>query len=130
MALPSQAHNTTATLLTQQAQCPAGDCHGSTFSCTNFLVRSKPQRPLKARVEGKLLEKIGVCSEIAFTRYVFSGGKPGPDPQRRVSDARLGRVPVRVYRPRAPSAGPWRASPSSTAASAGQGGQRCRRREG
>uniref|UniRef100_A0A8B9G886 Alpha/beta hydrolase fold-3 domain-containing protein n=1 Tax=Amazona collaria TaxID=241587 RepID=A0A8B9G886_9PSIT len=53
-----------------------------------------------------LLEKIGVCSEIAFTRYVFSGWKRGSDPQLRVSDSRLGRVPVRVYQPRAPPAGP------------------------
>ncbi|KAM9629933.1 arylacetamide deacetylase-like 4 [Morphnus guianensis] len=44
-------------------------------------------------------------SQIAFTRYVRSGRKPGPDPQLSMRDARFGRVPGRVYRPRAPSAG-------------------------
>ncbi|KAK1198439.1 ADCL4 protein, partial [Pygoscelis papua] len=54
---------------------------------------------------GKILEKTGVCSQIAFTRYMRSGTKLRPDPQLSLEDARFGRVPVRVYRPRAPSAG-------------------------
>ncbi|XP_049667265.1 arylacetamide deacetylase-like 4 [Accipiter gentilis] len=54
---------------------------------------------------GKILEKTEACSQIAFTRYVRSGRKPGPDPQLSMRDARFGRVPGRVYRPRAPSAG-------------------------
>lgn len=56
--------------------------------------------------QGKILEKMGVCSKLAFTRYVRSGRKLGPDPRLWLGDARFGRVPVRVYRPRAPSAGP------------------------
>uniref|UniRef100_A0A663DLM4 Alpha/beta hydrolase fold-3 domain-containing protein n=1 Tax=Aquila chrysaetos chrysaetos TaxID=223781 RepID=A0A663DLM4_AQUCH len=55
--------------------------------------------------QGKILEKTEACSQIAFTRYVRSGRKPGPDPQLSMRDARFGRVPGRVYRPRAPSAG-------------------------
>ncbi|CAM9749455.1 unnamed protein product [Bubo scandiacus] len=54
---------------------------------------------------GKILEKAGVCSQIAFTRYLQSGRKLGPDPQLWLQDARFAGVPVRVYRPRAPSAG-------------------------
>ncbi|KAM6240967.1 arylacetamide deacetylase-like 4 [Porphyrio hochstetteri] len=54
---------------------------------------------------GKILEKMGVCSQLAFARYVRSGRKLGPDPHLSLWDARFGRVPVRVYRPRAPSAG-------------------------
>ncbi|XP_076212121.1 arylacetamide deacetylase-like 4 isoform X1 [Aptenodytes patagonicus] len=54
---------------------------------------------------GKILEKMGVCSQIAFTRYMRSGTKLRPDPQLSLEDTRFGRVPVRVYRPRAPSAG-------------------------
>lgn len=56
--------------------------------------------------QGKILEKMGVCSKLAFTRYLRSGRKLGPDPRLWLGDARFGRVPVRVYRPRAPSAGP------------------------
>lgn len=55
--------------------------------------------------QGKILEKMGVCSKIAFTRYVRSGRRLGPDPRLWQEDARFGRVPVRLYRPRAPSAG-------------------------
>lgn len=51
------------------------------------------------------MEKVGVCTKIAFTRYMRSGRKLGPDPQLALVDARFGRVPVRLYRPRAPSAG-------------------------
>lgn len=51
------------------------------------------------------MEKTEACSQIAFPRYVRSGRKPGPDPQLSMRDARFGRVPGRVYRPRAPSAG-------------------------
>ncbi|XP_064893681.1 arylacetamide deacetylase-like 4 [Columba livia] len=55
---------------------------------------------------GKILEKIGVCTEFAFVRYVLSGRRLGPEPRLWLEDAELGRVPVRVYRPRAPPAGP------------------------
>lgn len=52
------------------------------------------------------MEKIGVCTEFAFARYVLSGRRLGPEPRLWLEDAELGRVPVRVYRPRAPPAGP------------------------
>ncbi|KAM6371554.1 arylacetamide deacetylase-like 4 isoform 2-T2 [Pluvialis apricaria] len=91
MGLPAQAHGAKATPLAQ-ARSLTGDRHGSIFSCASFL--------------GKILEKMGVCSKIAFTRYVRSGRKLGADPRLWLGDARFGRVPVRVYRPRAPSAGP------------------------
>ncbi|NXL57181.1 ADCL4 protein, partial [Chordeiles acutipennis] len=54
---------------------------------------------------GKILEKMRVCSQIVFARYLLSGRKLRPEPRLSLWDARFGRVPVRVYRPRAPSAG-------------------------
>uniref|UniRef100_A0A8C3Q0M2 Alpha/beta hydrolase fold-3 domain-containing protein n=1 Tax=Chrysolophus pictus TaxID=9089 RepID=A0A8C3Q0M2_CHRPC len=55
---------------------------------------------------GKILEKIGVCTEITFTRYVRSGKKRGPEPQLFLQDLHFGGVPVRLYLPRVPSAAP------------------------
>jgi len=48
---------------------------------------------------------MGVCSRVAFNRCLRSGREPGPDAQLSLEHARLGRVPVRVYQPRGPSAG-------------------------
>ncbi|OXB77309.1 UNVERIFIED_CONTAM: hypothetical protein H355_002301 [Colinus virginianus] len=53
---------------------------------------------------GKMLEKMGVCTELVFTRYMRSGKKRGPEPWLRQQDMRFAGVPVRLYRPRVPSA--------------------------
>ncbi|XP_056363866.1 arylacetamide deacetylase-like 4, partial [Oenanthe melanoleuca] len=47
-----------------------------------------------------ILEKMELCSSLAVRRFVFSGWRPGPAPGVRQEEARLGRVPVRLYRPR------------------------------
>ncbi|XP_030319306.1 arylacetamide deacetylase-like 4 [Calypte anna] len=60
---------------------------------------------ISTSVMGKILAKLEVCSELAFTRYIRSGKKLGPDPQLWLTDEQFCGVPVRVYRPRAPSAG-------------------------
>ncbi|XP_025929931.1 arylacetamide deacetylase-like 3 [Apteryx rowi] len=54
---------------------------------------------------GRLLEMMGVFSQIAFTRYVCAGQRLPPDPRLRVSEVAFARVPVRLYRPRVPPAG-------------------------
>ncbi|KFV72253.1 Arylacetamide deacetylase-like 4, partial [Dryobates pubescens] len=54
---------------------------------------------------GKILEKMGVCSQITFTRCLHNGKKLRPDPQLSQQDERFDGVPVRVYRPRAPATG-------------------------
>ncbi|XP_068890979.1 arylacetamide deacetylase-like 4 [Aphelocoma coerulescens] len=50
---------------------------------------------------GRIFEKMELCSSLAFKRRVFSGWRPGPARGVRREDARLGRVPARLYRPRA-----------------------------
>ncbi|XP_064253347.1 arylacetamide deacetylase-like 4 [Passer domesticus] len=52
---------------------------------------------------GRIFEKMELCSSLAFRRLVFSGRRPGPAPGVRQEDGRFGRVPVRLYRPRAPA---------------------------
>lgn len=79
------------------ARCPGAEGRGGRPAL------SPPLLPLSE--QGLILEKLGVCTKIAFTRYMRSGRKLGPDPQLSLVDARFGRVPVRLYRPRAPSAG-------------------------
>ncbi|XP_054251009.1 arylacetamide deacetylase-like 4 [Indicator indicator] len=82
----------------------------------NFSIPPGVNQPGKLRILfafmrsasalGKLLEKMGVCSQITFTRYLYVGMKLGPDPQLWQEDERFGGVPVRVYRPRVPPTGP------------------------
>nr|XP_026652693.1 arylacetamide deacetylase-like 4 [Zonotrichia albicollis] len=55
---------------------------------------------------GRIFEKIELCSSLAIKRLVFSGRRPAPAPGVRQEEARLGRVPVRLYRPRGPSTHP------------------------
>uniref|UniRef100_A0A493TXQ9 Alpha/beta hydrolase fold-3 domain-containing protein n=1 Tax=Anas platyrhynchos platyrhynchos TaxID=8840 RepID=A0A493TXQ9_ANAPP len=128
VGLPAQARGAKATPL-PQARSLAGDRHGSIFSRDRLSAEdpagaaakgegsgerlrrrlnpatTKPGCPRSGRGKGLILEKLGVCTKIAFTRYMRSGRKLGPDPQLSLVDARFGRVPVRLYRPRAPSAG-------------------------
>ncbi|XP_030819777.1 arylacetamide deacetylase-like 4 [Camarhynchus parvulus] len=55
---------------------------------------------------GRIFEKIELCSSLTIKRLVFSGWRPPPAPGVRQEEARLGGVPVRLYRPRGPSAHP------------------------
>ncbi|OXB64365.1 hypothetical protein ASZ78_009948 [Callipepla squamata] len=63
-----------------------------------------PSQPTPLSEQGKMLEKMGVCTELVFTRYMRSGKKRGPEPWLRLQDTRFAGVPVRIYRPRVPSA--------------------------
>lgn len=63
-----------------------------------------PSQPAPSSKQGKILEKMGVCTEITFTRYMRSGTKRGPEPQLCLQDMRFDGVPVRLYLPCVPSA--------------------------
>uniref|UniRef100_A0A8C0IWM0 Alpha/beta hydrolase fold-3 domain-containing protein n=1 Tax=Chelonoidis abingdonii TaxID=106734 RepID=A0A8C0IWM0_CHEAB len=55
--------------------------------------------------QGKILERLGFCSEIDFIRYTQDGKKLREDPKLFIKDLQFEDVPVRVYQPRVPSAG-------------------------
>uniref|UniRef100_A0A8C2SPL2 Alpha/beta hydrolase fold-3 domain-containing protein n=1 Tax=Coturnix japonica TaxID=93934 RepID=A0A8C2SPL2_COTJA len=63
-----------------------------------------PSQPTPFSEQGKILEKMGLCTEITFTRYMRSGKKRGPEPWLCLQDKHFGGVPVRIYLPRVPSA--------------------------
>ncbi|XP_034973295.1 arylacetamide deacetylase-like 4 [Zootoca vivipara] len=54
---------------------------------------------------GKCLELLGVCRQVAFIRFVVSFRNPRVDPSLSAKDLHFDGVPVRVYQPKAPSAG-------------------------
>ncbi|XP_053256520.1 arylacetamide deacetylase-like 4 [Podarcis raffonei] len=72
--------------------------------------------PLKLRVihcnvimviiVARCLELMGVCSQFAFTRFLLSFRNPRMDPSLSAKDLHFDGVPVRVYQPKTPSAGP------------------------
>ncbi|NXF97616.1 ADCL4 protein, partial [Eubucco bourcierii] len=52
---------------------------------------------------GRILENIGICSQIAFVRYM-QGRSPETDPKLFIKDLWFEKVPVRIYQPKVPSA--------------------------
>uniref|UniRef100_A0A452J378 Alpha/beta hydrolase fold-3 domain-containing protein n=1 Tax=Gopherus agassizii TaxID=38772 RepID=A0A452J378_9SAUR len=71
------------------------------FSCGHLQLISG----LPCSKQGKILERLGFCSEIDFIRYTQDGKKLQEDPKLFIKDLQFEDVPVRVYQPRAPSAG-------------------------
>ncbi|KPP73412.1 hypothetical protein Z043_107503, partial [Scleropages formosus] len=61
-----------------------------------------------AAVIGRILERLGLCHQVVFTRVVISWfmvrKRPAP-PGLRIKDLMFGDVPVRTYEPTAPSTG-------------------------
>ncbi|XP_066528739.1 arylacetamide deacetylase-like 4 [Hoplias malabaricus] len=58
-------------------------------------------------VVGRILERLGLCSQVSFTRWCtcrFMGFRPPPPSGLRIKDLTFGGVPVRVYEPTATSA--------------------------
>ncbi|MBN3310527.1 ADCL4 protein, partial [Amia calva] len=57
-------------------------------------------------IVGRILEKLGLCNQLGFTRWFTSWllikNKPAP-PGLRIKDLTFANVPVRVYEPTAPS---------------------------
>ncbi|KAI4887148.1 hypothetical protein NFI96_020650 [Prochilodus magdalenae] len=57
-------------------------------------------------VVARILERLGLCSQVGFTRWVRDGSlgnKQPPMPGLRIKDMTFSGVPVRVYEPTAPS---------------------------
>ncbi|XP_014373043.2 arylacetamide deacetylase-like 4 [Alligator sinensis] len=57
------------------------------------------------RCKGKGLEKMGICRFHTYMRYVLDKKKHKADPKLFIKNLQFEKVPVRVYEPRAPSAG-------------------------
>nr|XP_048681069.1 arylacetamide deacetylase-like 4 isoform X3 [Caretta caretta] len=85
------------------------------FDFSNSEIPLGVDQPVKLRIVhsiligtavlGKILEKLGLCSQLGFTRYMRRGKKLGEDPKLFMKDLQFGKVPVRIYQPRVPSAG-------------------------
>uniref|UniRef100_K7FCZ0 Alpha/beta hydrolase fold-3 domain-containing protein n=1 Tax=Pelodiscus sinensis TaxID=13735 RepID=K7FCZ0_PELSI len=85
------------------------------FALSNSEIPPGVDQPVKLRllhiiltgtaVLGKILERLGLCSQVGFVRYMRQGKKLGEDPKLFIKDLQFGRVPVRLYQPQAPSAG-------------------------
>ncbi|XP_054837244.1 arylacetamide deacetylase-like 4 [Eublepharis macularius] len=55
---------------------------------------------------GKIFEKLGICNQIAFVRFVLNLALPGKEPNLLIRDTKFEQVPVRIYQPKTPSAQP------------------------
>uniref|UniRef100_A0A8C8S458 Alpha/beta hydrolase fold-3 domain-containing protein n=1 Tax=Pelusios castaneus TaxID=367368 RepID=A0A8C8S458_9SAUR len=85
------------------------------FDLSNSEIPPGVDQPVKLRiihsvligtaVLGKIFEKLGLCSQVGFVRNMRWVKKFGKDPKLFIKDLKFGTVPVRVYQPRAPSAG-------------------------
>ncbi|XP_013043329.3 arylacetamide deacetylase-like 4 [Anser cygnoides] len=83
------------------------------FDFSNSEIPPGMNQPVKLRiihiiliciaVVGKILEKIGICSQINFVRYMQGVRTLGADQKLFIKDLCFGKVPVRIYQPKAPS---------------------------
>ncbi|XP_053256519.1 arylacetamide deacetylase-like 4 [Podarcis raffonei] len=86
------------------------------YDLSRSKIPSGFDSPLKLRVihwsviiaftAGKCLELLGVCRQVAFIRFLQRFWNPRADPSLSAKDLHFDGVPVRVYQPKAPSAGP------------------------
>ncbi|XP_009905037.2 arylacetamide deacetylase-like 4 [Dryobates pubescens] len=84
------------------------------FDLSNSDIPPGVTQPVKLRIlhiiliitaaVGRILEKIGICSQVGFVRYM-QGRTPGADPKLFIKDLCFEKVPVRIYQPKVPSAG-------------------------
>ncbi|PKK24160.1 arylacetamide deacetylase-like 4 [Columba livia] len=84
------------------------------FDLSNSDIPSGVDRPVKLRiihvfiictaVVGKILEKIGICSQFSFIRYIQDRMPVGVDPKLLIKNLRFDTVPIRIYQPKVPSA--------------------------
>lgn len=63
---------------------------------------------LFAFAQGRILENIGICSQVSFVRYLQGRKTLGADPKLFIKDLCFEKVPVRIYQPKVPSASQWR----------------------
>ncbi|XP_048375167.1 arylacetamide deacetylase-like 4 [Sphaerodactylus townsendi] len=85
------------------------------FDATNSEIPPGVEQAAKLRVlhalligtavVGKILENLHICSQIQFVRFWRNGRKQGKDAQLFIKDTKFKHVPVRIYQPKAPSAG-------------------------
>uniref|UniRef100_A0A8C3SR28 Alpha/beta hydrolase fold-3 domain-containing protein n=1 Tax=Chelydra serpentina TaxID=8475 RepID=A0A8C3SR28_CHESE len=55
--------------------------------------------------QGRILEKLGICSDISLLRFMLDGIPPWRDSKLLIRDLKFAEVPVRVYQAKAPSSG-------------------------
>ncbi|KAM6448046.1 arylacetamide deacetylase-like 4 [Liasis olivaceus] len=85
------------------------------FEATNSELPAGLEQPAGLRVIhafrigtavlGKILENLHVCTQIQFVRFVRSTWTGRKDSTLFVKDTTFKHVPVRIYQPKAPSAG-------------------------
>ncbi|XP_007423190.1 arylacetamide deacetylase-like 4 [Python bivittatus] len=64
-----------------------------------------PDPPALLSKKGKILEDLHICTQIQFVRFVRSAWTGRKDSTLFVKDTTFKHIPVRIYQPRAPSAG-------------------------
>uniref|UniRef100_A0A8C8B708 Alpha/beta hydrolase fold-3 domain-containing protein n=1 Tax=Otus sunia TaxID=257818 RepID=A0A8C8B708_9STRI len=84
------------------------------FDFSNSEIPPGVNQPVKLRiihiilisraVVGKILENIGICSQVSFVRYIQGRKTLGVDPKLFIKDLWFEKVPVRIYQPKVPSA--------------------------
>ncbi|XP_009668280.2 arylacetamide deacetylase-like 4 [Struthio camelus] len=84
------------------------------FDFSNSEIPPGLNQPVKLRiihmilistaVVGKILENIGICSQLGFVRYMQGRKTRGADQNLFIKDLWFEKVPVRIYQPKAPSA--------------------------
>ncbi|NXT53372.1 ADCL4 protein, partial [Pluvianellus socialis] len=84
------------------------------FDFSNSEIPPGVNQPVKLRiihiilistsVVGKILENIGICSQVSFVRYLQGRKTLGVDPKLFIKDLWFEKVPVRIYQPKVPSA--------------------------
>uniref|UniRef100_A0A8C0E8U8 Alpha/beta hydrolase fold-3 domain-containing protein n=1 Tax=Bubo bubo TaxID=30461 RepID=A0A8C0E8U8_BUBBB len=84
------------------------------FDFSNSEIPPGVNQPVKLRiihiilisraVVGKILENIGICSQVSFVRYIQGRKTLRVDPKLFIKDLWFEKVPVRIYQPKVPSA--------------------------
>uniref|UniRef100_A0A8C0HFQ3 Alpha/beta hydrolase fold-3 domain-containing protein n=1 Tax=Buteo japonicus TaxID=224669 RepID=A0A8C0HFQ3_9AVES len=54
---------------------------------------------------GKILEKLGICSDLSLLRVVLDGIPPRRDSKLLIKDLKVDEVPLRIYQPKQPPTG-------------------------
>ncbi|XP_039940429.1 arylacetamide deacetylase-like 3 [Hirundo rustica] len=84
------------------------------FDFTNSEIPPGVNQPAKLRiihillictaVVGKILENMGICTQLSFVRYMQGRKTLGVDPKLFIEDLWFEKVPVRIYQPKTLSA--------------------------
>ncbi|NXL89116.1 ADCL4 protein, partial [Alectura lathami] len=84
------------------------------FTFSNSEIPPGVCQPVKLRiihvilictaVVGKILEKLGICSQLSYVRHMQGVRNVGADQKLFIKDLWFEKVPVRIYQPKAPSA--------------------------